>query len=72
MLVKRSKQLRKAIKEKDFSKLYHIFESMYNPYPVQMGRYEAFRKAVNDHLITIELHNEAREYYGNLWHYVGD
>ena len=72
MLVNRSKKLRKAIKEKDFSTLYYIFEQMFNPYPCQMGRYEAFRLAVSYHLITEELETEARKYYGNLWHYVGD
>lgn len=66
------KDLDKAIEQKDFSKLYNMFESMYNPYPVQMGRYEAFGKALRDGFITQELYDEAQAYYGNLWHYVGD
>ena len=48
------------------------FESMYNPYPVQMSRSEAFGKARNDGLITDEEYSEAREFYGNLWRYTGD
>lgn len=65
-------ELNRAIKEKDFSTLYRIFETMYNPYPVQMARYDAFRHAVNDGLITEELYNEAAQYYKKLWHYTGD
>ena len=67
-----TKKLEKAIKDKDFRTLYNMFEDMYNPYPVQMGRYEAFGKALRDGHITQELYNEARDYYGNLWNYVGD
>lgn len=72
MLRVRTKELARAIKEKDFRKMYDIFEKMYNPYPVQMGRYEAFGKAVNDGLISEEIYIAAHKYYGNLWHYVGD
>ena len=72
MLRVRTKELARAIKERDFSKMYDIFEMMYNPYPVQMGRYEAFGKAVNHGLISEEIYIAAHKYYGNLWHYVGD
>ena len=58
--------------KKDFGKMYAEFEKKYNPYPVQMGRYEAFGKALQDGLIDEETYKEAREYYGDLWHYVGD
>lgn len=57
---------------KDFSKMYNEFEKKYNPYPIQMSREEAFRNAWQDGLIDKETYNEAREYYGNLWNYVGD
>ena len=56
----------------EWNKLYDKFERMYNPYPVQMSRAEAFRKAVDDGLITEEECIEAREVYGELWYYTGD
>ena len=52
--------------------LYNKLESIYNPYPVQMSRAEAFGKAMNDGLITDEEYKEAREFYDNLWNYTGD
>ena len=54
------------------NELYNKFEGMYNPYPVQMSRAEAFGKARNDGLITDEENKEAREFYGSLWNYTGD
>ena len=57
---------------KDYGALYNEFERKYNKYPVQMARYEAFRYALNDGLITEEEYNEAREYFGKLWNYTGD
>ena len=57
---------------KNWDDLYEKFERMYNPYPVQMSRAEAFRKARNDGLITDEEYIEAHEFYGNLWNYTGD
>lgn len=56
----------------DFTKMYLEFEKKYNPYPVQMSREEAFRRAKLDGLITQEVYEQARTYYGRLWHYVGD
>lgn len=56
----------------DFNKMYDEFERKYNPYPVQMSRSEAFRHALKDGLITNETYNEARNYFKNLWNYVGD
>lgn len=56
----------------EWSKLYNKFEGMYNPYPVQMSRAEAFGKALKDGLITDEEYHEAREFYGTLWNYTGD
>ena len=45
---------------------------MYNPYPVQMSRAEAFGKARDDGLITDEEYKEAHEFYSDLWYYTGD
>ena len=56
----------------DWGKLYEKFKGMYNPYPAQMSRAEAFGKARNDGLITDEEYNEARKFYSNLWNYTGD
>ena len=56
----------------NLDELYNKLESIYNPYPVQMSRAEAFGKAMNDGLITDEEYKEAREFYGNLWNYTGD
>lgn len=60
------------MERKDFNKMYLEFERKYNPYPVQMGRYEAFGNALKDGLIDKETYDQARDYYGDLWHYVGD
>ena len=57
---------------KEWNELYNKFEGMYNPYPVQMSRSEAFGKAMKDGLITDEEYKEAHEFYGNLWNYTGD
>ena len=56
----------------NWNELYNKLESIYNPYPVQMSRAEAFGKAMNDGLITDKEYKEAREFYGNLWNYTGD
>ena len=56
----------------EWNELYNKFEGMYNPYPVQMSRAEAFGKAQDDRLITDEEHKEARDFYGSLWNYIGD
>lgn len=56
----------------DFNKMYSEFEAKYNPYPVQMSREEAFRRALLDGLITKEVYDAARKYYKKLWNYVGD
>ena len=52
--------------------MYKEFERKYNPYPVQMSRADAFSHALKDGLIDEKGYKEAREYYGNLWFYVGD
>lgn len=52
--------------------MYAEFEEKYNPYPIQMAAYDAFRHALSDKLIDEETYQEAREYFGNLWNYVGD
>lgn len=56
----------------DFTKMYNEFENKYNKYPVQMSRAEAFGNAFHDGLIDEKTYNDAREYYKNLWNYVGD
>ena len=56
----------------DFDEMYEEFEGRYNPYPVQMSRAEAFRKALDNGAIDKETYLAARRYYGNLWFYVGD
>ena len=65
-------KIRKIISETNFTKLYNEFERKYNKYPVQMGRYEAFGRALGDHLIDKDTYEAAERYYGNLWNYVGD
>lgn len=55
-----------------FNELYYEFERKYNPYPVQMSRADAFGHALRDGLITEDLFWKARDYYGELWFYVGD
>ena len=55
-----------------FRRLYTRFERVYNDAPVQMSRADAFRAARNDHLITMEVFNEAHDLYGDLWNYTGD
>ena len=57
---------------KNWDELYEKFERMYNPYPVQMSRAEAFGKARIYGLITSEEYHEARKFYGNLWNYTCD
>lgn len=56
----------------DYRKMYQEFEKKYNKYPVQMSRSDAFLHALNDGLITKEIYDGARVYYGTLWNYVGD
>ena len=56
----------------DFTKLYLEFEKKYNLYPVQMSRADAFMHAYQDGIITDELLDKARIFYGSLWNYVGD
>ena len=57
---------------RDWRELYNKFEGMYNTYPVEMSKAEAFGKASGDGLITDEEYEEARKFYGTLWNYTGD
>ena len=57
---------------KSFDTMYREFEDKYNKYPVQMSRSKAFLCALNDGLIDKQTYEQAREYYGKLWNYVGD
>lgn len=56
----------------DFTKMYLDFEKRYNPYPCDMTYSSAFGHALKDGLITEDIFNKARDYYGSLWNYVGD
>lgn len=56
----------------EWKELYNKFERMYNSYPVQMSRADAFGHAREDGLITDKEYAEARKFYGNLWNYTGD
>lgn len=58
--------------EVEWKELYNKFERMYNPYPVQMSRADAFGHAQDDGLITDKEYAEAHKFYGNLWNYTGD
>lgn len=59
-------------KKQNFNEMYLEFERKYNHYPVQMSRCDAFGHALDDGLIDKETYRKAREYFGNLWNYVGD
>lgn len=61
-----------AIKDQDFTQMYNLFEQRYNPYPVQMSRATAFAEAKAEGFISEELFEKAREFFGDLWSYVGD
>lgn len=65
-------KMEKIIDETNFSSLYNEFERKFNPYPVQMARYEAFGKALSEGLIDEDTYYAAEKYYGRLWNYVGD
>lgn len=56
----------------NFNQMYWDFEKKYNNLPVDMSRSEAFSKAKADGLIDEKTFMEARQYFGNLWFYVGD
>lgn len=58
--------------KKNFNKMYHEFETKFNPYPCQMSRQSAFAEAWENGLIDEETYHEAAEYFGNLWCYTGD
>lgn len=68
----KKEEVKKAIKKKDWTTVYNKAEGWYNKYPVQMGRYEVFRYLKEDGYVTDEEVSEARDYFGNLWDYVGD
>lgn len=73
MTKKSEKEIKDVAKtRREWNELYNKFEGMYNPYPVQMSRAEAFSKALGDRLITDEEYKEAHEHYGSLWYYTGD
>lgn len=69
---KRRKRIVDIINNTDFTELYNKFDLLYNPYPVQISRAEAFGKAYSDGLIDSDTYYAAMRYYKNLWNYVGD
>lgn len=71
-LEKTLKIKRKLDPTKNYNEMYWEFEKKYNPYPVDMACYEAFRYALNDGSIDEDTYYEAQEYFGKLWNYVGD
>ena len=69
---KEEAEVKKAIKEKDWTTVYNKAERWYNKYPVQMSRSEVFTNLEKDGYITQEERTEAYNYFGSLWNYVGD
>lgn len=54
------------------SKNYSVLGDIY-PIDYSYGsRASVFGNGLRDGIITKEEYNEAKDYYGNLWHYVGD
>ncbi len=56
----------------DFNEMYWRFDMIYNKYPIQMSRAQAFGKALDDGLIDEDTYRMAKEYFGKLWFYTGD
>ena len=51
--------------------LYNTLEGNYED-GGYVSRATIFTRALNEGIITEDTYNEAREYYGSLWNYVGD
>lgn len=69
---KRKERRSELMRTTNFTKIYSDMEQKYHPYPTQMARNDAFGHALADGIIDKETYFAAREYYGNLWSYVGD
>lgn len=70
---KKIKEWRKEIITKiNLTKIYNDMKMKYHPYPTQMSRADAFGHALEDGIIDSGVYSAIREYYGNLWNYVGD
>lgn len=55
-----------------WDEVYRLTEHWYNHTPCQMSRAEVFTNLEKDGYITKEDRNDAYDYFGNLWFYVGD
>lgn len=64
--------IRLAVESEDFTQMSNLFDQRYNKYPTQMARASAFASAKAEGLISDELLQKAKDFYGNLWSYVGD
>lgn len=72
ILDERKTRLDELIRTTNFSSLYADFDRRFNPYPIDMARYEAFGKALSAGLIDEDTYYAAEKYYGQLWNYTGD
>ena len=59
------------MKDKEIRELCVKLEDEY-PDGCYVSRATIFNRALNEGKITIETRDEARDYYGRLWNYVGD
>lgn len=64
--------VKEAIKKKDWKTVYNKAERWYNHTPCDMSRAEVFTNLEKDGYVTKEERTEAYNYFGDLWHYVGD
>lgn len=55
----------------EISKLTNTLESMY-PDGGCVSRQTIYQYGLNDGIITQNEYNEAKNFYGSLWNYVGD
>ena len=55
----------------EIRELEHKLESEYSD-GVYVSRATIFNRALREGKITEDVRDEAREYYGSLWNYVGD
>lgn len=55
----------------NINKLYNELERRYED-GGYVSRATIFNRALNEGLIDEQTRNQAREYYGKLWNYVGD
>ena len=66
------RKVKKAVEQKNFSKLEDLFDSKYAGGPWHPAPSSVFGSACNDGLITDEFYHMAAEHFGKLWNYSGD